>query len=402
MNVLFISSQFPNVCEPNKGIFSMQMVRELAEYANVQVVAPIPALGPLKVVDSFKRYRTDYDIPEREVRENIVVHHPKYFAMPKMGFLHHVFLYFSLLPLIKAIHESWHIDAINCHWVFPDGVAVQKVCEKMGIPLLLTPLGTDLNRYSDFRLRRESIRNALVKADMVSVLCSPMYDRCLSMGVSPRKLQIIPNGVDLQKFSLRDKAKCRTQLKISENVRVILFVGSLVPVKGIDTLLKAFAIIREKHTKGTLKLYVVGSGFLEQDLKRLADDVGIGADTVFVGAVEHSNLPIWMNSADCLCLPSLSEGHPNVVMEALACGLPVVASAVGSVPDYVTMQTGFTITPADHDDLAEKLDKCLRSEYEREQIRSSVKDLSWRDCAERYHNAISSMRVTYTSTSESK
>jgi teichuronic acid biosynthesis glycosyltransferase TuaC len=391
VNILFVSSQFPNASEPNKGIFTLQIVRELAALADIRVIAPVPSLGPFTCIDAFKRYRTRHVIPYKEEIDNITVYHPRYFAMPGMGFTHHTTMYKVLNSLIRNIHEEWPIEAVNCHWIFPDGVAVQRICEDLRIPIVLTPLGTDLNRYSEHRLRKSVIRRSLVNSDKVSVLSSPMYKRCLALGVDQRKLSIIPNGVDVQKFSILDRSYCRNELKIPVSTQVILFVGSLVPVKGIEFLLKAFAALRKGREEGSVKLYIIGSGFQEKDLKLRAHELKINADTVFVGAVAHDRLPLWMNSADCFCLPSLSEGHPNVVMEALACGVPVVASAVGSVPDYVTMQTGQLITPSDPVELSEKLDKCLSISYERKKIRATVEEMSWKNCAGKYYETLKAL-----------
>ena len=255
MNILFVSSQFPNPSEPNRGIFCFQIVRELAAISNIQVVAPVPTLGPLRFLDKYKKYRTNFDIPDKEVVDGIVVHHPKYFAMPGVGGAHPFAMYHSINSTIREIHNCWPIDAINCHWVFPDGVAAQKISNRFNIPILMTPLGTDLNSFVEYKFRKAAIKKALVGSDNVSVLCSPMYERCISLGVDPSCLKIIPNGVDLLKFSISDKFLCRKELDICENSKVILFVGSLVPVKGIDSLLKAFAKLKKFDSEGTIKLY---------------------------------------------------------------------------------------------------------------------------------------------------
>ena len=391
MNILFVSSQFPNCAEPERGVFSLQIARELARLAQVQVVAPVPTLGPLRFVDRFKRYRAHLEIPAQETIDGLTVYHPKYFALPGMGFSHARALRHPLRSLIAELNSRWPIDAVNCHWVFPDGVAAQGICRELGLPLMLTPLGTDLNKFLDYRLRRQQIVNALCRCDRVSVLSSPMRQRCLDLGVEPGRLQLIPNGVDLEKFTLQERAACRSALQLPEGGRVILFVGSLVPVKGIDPLLRAFASLRRRPGNDDVRLYLIGGGFLEQELKRLACQLEIAPHTSFLGRLPHGQLCTWMNGADCLCLPSLSEGHPNVVMEALACGLPVVASAVGAIPDYVTAHTGELVTPADPADLADKLERCLATPYRRESIRATVAQLSWGSCAASYYGALAGL-----------
>ena len=310
-----------------------------------------------------------------------------YFAIPKAGFLHAATMRAALGPCIRDIHREWGIDAVNCHWLFPDGAAAQRVCARLGIPVMLTALGCDLNEYPGYMLRRQVIRRALREADRVSVLNQEMRGACLALGVDGSRLTVIPNGVDTRAFSILHRAASRKTLDIPEQGRLILFVGSLDPVKSVDTLIRAFAALRRAR-EGSERLIIAGRGYLESQLKRLSAEVGAAAAISFVGAVEHRALPLWMNAADCLCLPSLREGHPNVMMEALACGTPVVGSHVGSIPEFVDESAGFSFRPGDHDDLAAKLGLCLGTSYNRESIRARVANHTWKRCAERYAEEI--------------
>ncbi len=384
MNILLVSSQFPNSLEPNRGIFTYQIAKGISRYENIRVIAPVSTTGTLKFLNRLKKYKVQRDVPSCEDIGGIPVYHPLYNAVPGAGILHHLAMYRALKPLVHAILEDWNIDAVNCHWIFPDGAAVRKICAERGIPVMLTPLGTDLNSYSEFPLRRGVIKKALQKSDRVSVLNREMPEKCLKLGVSEERLAIIPNGVDLEEFTVLDRKAARAELGIAGDAQAILFVGSLVPVKGVETLLRAFNLMSAGREAGSLKLFIIGSGHLEASLKKLSADLGMDGAVRFVGPVMHSDLVHWLNAADCLCLPSLSEGHPNVVMEALACGTPVVASAVGSIPDFVTTASGKLSRPLDHVDLAAKLGECLAVHYGREAIRGQVENFSWNECARRY------------------
>jgi teichuronic acid biosynthesis glycosyltransferase TuaC len=383
MNLLFLSSLFPNSLEPNRSVYSLQIVRELAHLADLMVVAPIPSLGILQCLDAFKKYSTIQQIPAFEEMDGLPVYHPKYFAVPKMGFLHSSTLHAALEPLIRKIHSEWKIDAINCHWLFPDGVTAQRICSSLGIPLMLTPLGCDLNKYLDFKFRKNAIRQALLGADRVSLLNKHMLEICSSLGVVPSRMTIIPNGVDTDKFTISDRSLCRNELGLHEQGKIILFVGTLDPVKGIDSLIRAFAAIN-RETVLKARLVIAGSGYLDKELKGLVESLGISNSVTFLGAVKHEKLPVWMNAADCLCLPSLREGHPNVMMEALACGIPVVASAVGSIPEFIDSTSGYTTDLSNDDDLYSKLILCLKTDYAREVIRNRVANYTWKSCALRY------------------
>jgi glycosyltransferase involved in cell wall biosynthesis len=386
MKILFISSQFPNSLEPNRGIFSFQIVKELASFTEVRVIAPLPTLGWINGLSRFKKHKTDLNVPVYEEFHSIPVYHPRYLALPKMGLSHQWTFEIALKKLLHTIHAEWSFDVVNCHWLFPDGVAIQRICQQMNIPVMLTPLGTDLNAYCEIKLRRYFIAKALAKAQKVSVLNEQMKTKCLSLGVASDRLTIIPNGVDLDEFCIMDTKACRKKLNINSDIKMLLFVGSLVPVKNISSLLHAFSLLHGIEMAPDTKLYIVGGGFLEKELKALALDLKIAEKTVFVGSVLHSDLPTWMNAADCLCLPSLSEGHPNVMMEALACGTPVVGSNVGSIPDFVNPDddNGFVIEATDVKGIAEKLITCLTQDYSHDAVRQSVLQYSWQNCAKRY------------------
>ena len=243
MRILFISSQFPNSVQPDFGIFSFSIVKEIAVQVDIKVIAPVPSLGMFKIINKVKKYETDLPIPDEEVIDGISVYHPKYFAVPGMGFFHHITMYNVLEPLINKIHDEWKIDVVNCHWLFPDGVAVQKVCNKIGIPVMLTALGCDLNRYSRLPARKRPIKHALIASDAVSVLNKQMLESCVALGVSTDNLIIIPNGVDLSKFKIMEKEELRRTLNIPVKDKIILFVGSLVVVKNVSSLIMAYKII---------------------------------------------------------------------------------------------------------------------------------------------------------------
>lgn len=393
MNILFISTQFPNSKEPNRGIFSYQIVNELSLLADVKVIAPLPTIGYFKFLDRFKKYKTNINLPRFEMIKSIPVYHPKYIAFPGVGLLHALEYQRSIEALVSDINKNWPISAVNCHWLFPDGVAVRRICEKLNIPLMLSALGTDLNQYCQYKIRGGFIKRALSGANKVSVLNLEMFNKCVAMGVPKEKLVVIPNGVNVEKFSIKDKALCREKLGIDWNLKMLLFVGALVPVKNVSTLINAVALLEKNRSSLGAKLYIVGSGFLEYELKKLVNELKMNDRIIFIGQVEHDDLPLWMNAADCLCLPSLSEGHPNVMMEALACGTQVVGSNVGAIPDFVSEEygNGYTVDGNDIVDISNKLFAALTLKKYPEEVRNKVLPFSWGNCAKHYYEELFSM-----------
>ena len=151
-----------------------------------------------------------------------------------------------------------------------------------------------------------------------------------SLGVDPQRLHVVTNGVD-ERFHPADTGASREQLGLPLEPVIVLFVGRLVQVKGLDDLLDALGQLKDLPFLCVL----VGDGPLRQHLGRRAEDEGLAERIKFVGRRSANEIPCWMTAADILVLPSLSEGRPNVVLEAQACALPVVATAVGGTPELL-------------------------------------------------------------------
>jgi len=270
-----------------------------------------------------------------------------------------------------AIH---HPTVFLASWLYPDAVAVARLAKDMGTPVWLRVHGTD--RYHLRNIwRGRLIRNAVEYANGVICNASAVAEDLAKWGLPTEKIHVVPNGVDSSLFRYRNKwgvlisqgaespgkanrsgrglnSPTTEQLR---NNHIILFVGNLVPIKGPDIMLKAFAALVDKQLHGyqvdalssesskigsvsTTKrpinrsaiLLVIGSGPMMEKLVKMSRELGTADRVHFLGNRPHEEVALWMNMADVLCLTSHSEGMPNVVVEALSSGLPVVATEVGA------------------------------------------------------------------------
>ena len=210
-----------------------------------------------------------------------------------------------------------------------------------------------------------------------------------SLGVSDAKLKAVPNGFDLNSFKPRNKVKTRAKLGLAQDKKIILFVGWLIERKGLNYLLDSMSQIKNQNAL----LLVIGEGLLELKLKEYTKKLGISDQVKFLGSKHPDELPYWMNASDILVLPSLSEGRPNVVGEAMASGLPVIASNVNGTPEFIEDgQNGFLVPAKDSKAITEKLLKLLDSEEMRFDIGKKAhesiieKKLTWENCASNYRN----------------
>lgn len=383
MNLLLVSNVFPNSAESARGIFTFQIASALQDFCHVRVVAPLPWLP--RIVDTrFPKKFAHREVGYEERIKGIKVYHPRYMVIPKVsGFLHAALLSVPLFKTINHIENTWPVDVINAHWIFPDGVAAGWVARKKDKPLVLTALGCDINLYPFLPFRRPQIRSALHAADLITAKSRALCDNILDLDVPDRKIRVIPNGVDLELFRQIPMDRARSILGIPLGKKVILTVGSLDEVKGTSYLVDALGEMR-KRGMDVPHLYLIGEGPLKRALLLQANEFGIDGSVVFLGQKPHEEIPLWMNAADVLCLPSIREGAPNVILEALACGTPVVASNVGAIPKMIDRHNGRLARSKDADSLCDELVKCLMHSWDRPSIRRAMKGHSWHDCALAY------------------
>jgi teichuronic acid biosynthesis glycosyltransferase TuaC len=394
MKALIITNAFPNSAEKTRGVFTYQIVKALQKKCDVEIVAPLPWF-PLFLRNIGVVRHAYAEVPVKETIGGVVVHHPRYLVVPKvLGFLHSIFLFFPLLKLVKKIDKHKKIDLINSHWVFPDGVAAALVSKRLCKPIVLTALGCDINLYSTMMLRKIQISRALKMANFITVVSSNLKDTIMAMDTPEKKVKVIPNGVDLNLFRVMEKIEARIKLEIPTNRPILLTVGSQDEVKGTKYLIEAFSMVLERIQPPPL-LICIGEGPLRASLLTQTKDLGIADNVLFIDKRPHDEIPLWMNAADVFCLPSLREGNPNVVIEALACGIPVVASNVGSIPNTINASNGSISNVKDTQSIFYKLLFCLDNKWDRMKIRSSVAEYNWEDCANKYFQTYSSIMSSH-------
>jgi len=271
-------------------------------------------------------------------------------------------------------------DLIHTHFTWPSGYAAVKLSKKFNSPLVITAHGYDVY---DLPFRSEEwfqkVKFALDFADHVITVSKSNFTLLVNeLSIPADKISIIPNGFNSNLFKPMDKVLARKRLNLSEDKKILLNVANLVPVKGHKYLIEAMKnIVKNKNRKDIL-LIIVGDGSLKKDLEKQIKKLNLEDYVKLVGARPHDEIPLWMNAADLLVLPSLSEGNPTVMFEALGVGLPFVGTAVGGVPEIITSEDyGLLCPPKDPECLAEKILIALDKEWDREKIRKYAEQFTW-------------------------
>ena len=339
MKILLFSSLYPNVTAPRHGIFVETRLRQLLASGGVEarVMAPVPWFpSDNEIFGEYARYAT---IPEQEARFGVTVDHPRYPLIPKAGMtLAPLMMALACLPkLRRLIAGGENFDLIDAHYFYPDGVAAALLGKWLKKPVIITARGTDLNVIPSCALPRAQIRWAAKSAAALITVSSALKDVLTGLGVPASKVAVLRNGVDHSVFKPTERMATRALLNVRETL--LLSVGNLVESKGHHLAIRAL-----KELPG-MQLAIVGSGPDGEMLKTLAIGTGVADRVSFFENVPQTQLARYYSAADALVLASEREGWPNVLLEAMACGTPVVATAVGGIPELVQTPPAGQIMP---------------------------------------------------------
>ncbi len=219
-------------------------------------------------------------------------------------------------------------------------------------------------------------------ADRLTLVSNAQKEMVKKLGLDEANLTVIHNGVDFERFKIYDKKECRRIFDFSSDIKIILFIGQLIDVKGFEYLIQAISKLQKEEAN--FKVVAIGEGALRQKLENLTRQLHLGEYIVFMGEKPYAEISYWFGASDVFCLPSIREGCPAVIMEALASGRPVVASRVGGIPELIKETNGILVEPRDVQGLCQALKTALNKKWEENKIRDSVTGYSWSNVAERY------------------
>jgi len=370
MNVLSFSYCFPSSLRPTWGVFVLQRLAALARQVDLEVASPVPVF-PL-----WSRLRGG--LPSAvEKHGGLTVQYPRWFYIPGILKTLDGRLYArGIRRWFDGQCRRQRPDLMDAHFVWPDGVGVSHLARQAGLPYVITLRGWLYPCLERTSLRRQA-RRALLDAAAVISVSGHLADTAADLGVPRERLHVIPNGVDVDRFRPLDRDRARRELGLPTDGALIVAVAHLKRTKGHDELIEAVAALSRD-----VRLVIVGEdpgrGAYRHHLEGLIAQRGLTNRITLAGRQPHDRIPLYLNAADVSVLASYREGCPNVVLESLACGTPVVATRVGAVPDLVTPgQNGTIVPPRDPQPLAEGLSSVLNRSWSEQPVRDSVRERTW-------------------------
>jgi glycosyltransferase involved in cell wall biosynthesis len=246
---------------------------------------------------------------------------------------------FFISHALAIAHHARGCDLIHAHWTL-SACAASLGALLHRIPVVCTVQGSDVYRAMRLPIAGALGRHALRSAGKVIALSKSLAGAAAAQGVDPKKITVIPNGVDVKLFAPNGVPR----------ESVVLFAGSLIQRKGIRTLIEAMALVRRRYP--AYKLVLIGEGPQREELESLAGSTGQSASIRFAGNLAPAEVARWMRRSDLFVLPSLEEGQGVAMLEALASGTPCVASNIGGIPDVLSSEWGALVPPGDPQALA--------------------------------------------------
>ncbi len=373
IRLLTFTTLYPHAGLPNQGVFVENRLRHLVGTgrATSTVLAPVPWFPSRH--PRFGAWARFAMADAEERRHGLRVLHPRYAVLPKIGMSAAPAALYAAAKrtLAQLLRQGLAVDLIDSHYLYPDGVVAVALGRRFGLPVVMTARGSDVTQLPDFAAPRRMIRGAMAQADAMISVSAGLKDAMVALGADAARVTVLRNGVDLEQFRPPpDRAAARAALGLDGPT--LLSVGHLIPRKRHHLAIEALAQLPG------WQLLIAGEGPERARLEGLAARLGVAARVRLLGPQPHAALSRFYGAADLLVLASSREGWANVLLEAMACGTPVVASDIPGNPEVVRERTaGLMVSDNTAVGFAAAVQALWRDPPAREAVRRYAERFSW-------------------------
>ncbi|MEW9798983.1 glycosyltransferase [Alteromonas sp. CYL-A6] len=353
--LLIVTNLYPLPWEPNRATFNRQQFSQLEEDYALYFLIPVP-------LPVWWKHR--HDIP---LQDNIRIVPQLY--IPKFGRrFYGLLMWWSLRLFAGTWLEHINPDKILASWAYPDAVAANKIAHWLNTPFYFKVHGSDINMHGTVPARARQIVSMSRSARGILSVSKALKSAMVSLGIQENKIHTIYNGVNHDLFS----SPAASPL----DERYVLYVGNLKHDKGVMELLRGFAALADAQPD--LHLVYAGNGPMKAEIEAwCAATPSLNGRVTLLGQVNHAALPAWIQHATALALPSYNEGVPNVVLEAMACGTPVLATRVGGIPEVLPGDCGVLIDPRSDEAVTQGLAELLQTTWNSDTIKTHAQRFTW-------------------------
>jgi glycosyltransferase involved in cell wall biosynthesis len=355
--LLLFTSIYPLPWKPNKATFNFQQYSRLSNKHDVEFLVPVPWFEWVK---NLKLLLVDHNYKH-------VCYFPFFYIPGIFRSLNSFFLVFSIIicvfPLLKMIKAK----TVLASWAFPDGLAcawLKKLCKYR---LYIQCLGSDINVHVEQPFRRKLLQKSFEKADGVITVSKALENKVKEL-VPNGTTQTIYNGVNFKQFTISNE-------KFSE--ASIVFIGNIIKTKGVYELIEAAKQII--NTGNMIHFHFIGNGPELNAINNIVQQNDLSGQITLHGSVNHDEVVELLQKCHALVLPSYREGVPNVIMEAFACGVPVIATNVGGISEVLNKSNGILLNSYQTSDIVDGIEQCFKAEWQSEKIRASIANFTWEE-----------------------
>ncbi len=370
---------FPHPGQPSAGLFIRERMFRVAARIPIVVIAPVPWF-PLQRLIRWWRPHFRPVAPRRERQNDILVEHPRYLSFPGIcKGLDGLFLALGAFPTCWRIRHQ--IGVFDAHFAYPDGYAATLLGRWLDKPVTVTLRGTEVPHTRDPHRRRQ-VQRTLSRADRIFAVSASLKQLAVDLGRPAATISVIGNGVDIERFHPIDQPQARQRFQLPANARVLITVGGLVERKGFHRVIERLPSLRQHYPN--LHYLIVGSPCAEGDfsaqLQDLVQQLDLAEFVHFLGQISPDELNIPLSAADVFVLPTRNEGWANVLLEAVACGLPVVTTDVGGNKEVINdPRLGIIVPFGDTKALETAIDCALSQSWDRTLLLDYARANTWDD-----------------------
>ncbi len=376
MSLVVITNLFPNPREPQRSTFNERQLLALHASEPLEVVCPVSWVQKLR----YARRGELATIESCRIWRGIPVRYPTYVYVPRfLAWTRGVTMALSISRASVAAARGARPRAILATWAFPDGFAAVLLGRLLRLPVVIKVHGSDVESLRERGWRTRLALWGLRRAARVVSVSRYLRDRLVEHGIAPGAIDVVHNGVDAETFRPGDAGEARRALGLDGARRLVLYVGNLKEDKGLLDLIHPAVI--EACRAANAGVAIIGGGPLRARLEKEIRERALEADVRLLGTMPPAQIATWMNAADCLCLPSHHEGIPNVILEALSCGLPVLATRVGGIPEVVAEGAGVLVEAERPEALAAGVRAIFARAWQRPAVRATSPAGSWTQSA---------------------
>ena len=353
--LLIITNLYPLPWEPNRATFNRQQFDQLEDEYELSYLIPVAFIEWIKNRKSITQTNNKRYFP--------------YFFTPKIGRrLYAVYMFLSMLVHSSLWLKNTKPKKILASWAFPDAVAACWLSKLFNCDFYFKVHGSDIDIQCQNKARAKQVVTMSKHAKGILSVSQDLANKMVKLGIAKDKISVIYNGVDHEKFN---------QIHAPFNNKdYLLFIGNLKQDKGVMELLNGFAKISNLHPK--IELIYAGNGPMLHSLQDKANELEIASKVRFLGNISHNEVPQWLHNCTALALPSYHEGVPNVLLEAMSCGKPIIATRVGGIPEIINQNIcGELIDTKSSQAVSDAINNILENTWDKEKIQQHSQQFSW-------------------------